>query len=38
MMDLGVAIASWSCFLIFLGCAIWISKRRKPIHFFQGLR
>jgi uncharacterized membrane protein YjjB (DUF3815 family) len=36
MMDFGIAVTCWLCALIIGVCALWISKRRKPIHFFTG--
>ena len=35
-MDFTVAAVCWSCSPIIGIIALWISKRRKPIHFFAG--
>ena len=35
-MGFGIAVTCWLCSLIIGACAIWIAKRRKPIHFFTG--
>jgi hypothetical protein len=35
-MGMGLAIASWLCSLMICACALWVYKRKKPIHFFAG--
>ena len=35
-MDFTVAAIGWSCAPVILIMALWIYKRRKPIHFFAG--